>query len=328
MFGVLIFVHELGHFIAGRWAGIQINEFAIGMGPKLFSKEKNGTVYSVRAVPMGGFCAFEGEDEDNPSPKAFSNAKLYKRIIVIIAGSVMNLLLGLILLGILSAQKPMLGTTMIAGFREGSVSSQYLEQGDEIKKVNGHRVRTDNDIIYEFIRDADGIVTMQIVRDNEKLDLTIPFKMENYDGISAIYLDFYVYGVEPTPMGVVKNAFNWTITIIKEVWGSLIDLITGRYHVNDLSGPVGVTTAISQAAQTGWTSFMTLVAFITVNLGVFNLLPLPAVDGGRLLFLLLELVRGKPVSAKYEGLVHAAGFMLLILLMVVVTFNDIVKLVQ
>lgn len=327
VFGLLIFVHELGHFLAAKWAGVTVNEFAMGMGPKLISRTRGETAYSLRLFPIGGFCAMEGENEDSGATGAFCNAPLYKRILITVAGSLMNLLLGLILLGILSSQQPLMGTTTIAKFDEGAVSSSQLRAGDEILKINGRRVRTNNDLVYEFQRDRDGVMEMQVLRDGEKLNLTVAFRMEQMEeGINIINLDFKVVGVEPTAMGVIRNSFNWTGSIVKQVWGSFVDLITGRYTVNQLSGPVGVTTAIGQASSSGWKSLLLLVSFITVNLGVFNLLPVPALDGGRMIFLLIELVRRKPISAKYEGWVHAVGFILLIGLMIFVTFNDVMKL--
>lgn len=327
VFSLLIFVHELGHFLTAKWAGIRVYEFALGMGPKLFSRERKGTAYSLRAFPIGGFCAM-AEDEESSEPDAFGNAPLYKRILVIVAGSVMNLLMGLVILGFLSSQLQLLGTTQVAMFGEGAVSNQYLQVGDEILKINGHRVRTDNDLIYEFSRDRDGVMDMEVLRGGEKITLTgVTFNMDEYeDGSKVVALDFKVKGVEPTFLGCVRNTFNWTGSLIKQVWGALTDLIVGRVGVDQLSGPVGVTTAIGQATTMGYKSLLLLVAFITVNLGIFNLLPIPAVDGGRLIFLLIELVRRKPIPARYEGVVHAVGFMLLIGLMVFVTVNDVMKL--
>lgn len=328
VFSLLIFFHELGHFLTAKWSGITVNEFALGMGPRIFSVTRGGTAYSLRAFPIGGFCAMEGENEDSSDSGAFCNAPLFKRILVTVAGSLMNLMLGLILLGILSSQQQAFGSTVLAEFRQDATSSQQLQIGDDIQKINGHRVRTDNDLIYEFTRDRDGIMDMVVIRNGETVRLpAVAFRMEERsDGTKIIDLDFRVQGVTPTTWGVVKNSFNWTGSLIKQVWGSFIDLITGRYTVNQLSGPVGVTTAIGQASSMGWKSLMLLVSFITVNLGVFNLLPLPALDGGRLLFLLIELVRRKPVNPKYEGVIHAVGFILLIGLMVFVTFNDVIKL--
>lgn len=239
----------------------------------------------------------------------------------------MNLLLGLLILGFLSTQMTAFGSTIVGDFKEGATSSAVLNVGDEITHMNGHRVRTLNDISYEFSRARTGTMEMQVERDGERLTLPeVEFAMQEVDGVSFITMDFRVMGIEKTPGGIITNTFNWTLSMVKQVWGSLIDLITGRYTVNQLSGPVGVTSAISEASTLGWQSVLLLVALITINLGVFNLLPLPALDGGRIVFLLIELVRHKPLDPKYEGMVHAIGFLLLLSLMLVVTFNDIIKL--
>lgn len=329
VFGLLIFIHELGHFLTAKWAGITVLEFAMGMGPKIFSFQRGDTTYSLRLFPVGGFCAMDEDNDENVSEGAFCNAPLYKRIAVIVAGSAMNIVLGIVILGILTTQLPLLGTTQVAIFGEDAVSNQYLQVGDEILKVNGSRVRTDNDLIYAFSRDRDGVMDMVALRNGEQITLTgVTFNMDEYeDGTKVVSLDFKVKGVEPTFWGRVRNTFNWTGSLIKQVWGSFTDLIVGRVSVKQMSGPVGVTTAIGQASSIGWKSLFLLVAFITLNLGVFNLLPLPAVDGGRLVFLLIELVRRKPIGARYEGVVHAVGFMLLIGLMVFVTVNDVIKLI-
>jgi regulator of sigma E protease len=330
VFGLLIFIHELGHFLTAKWAGIKVLEFAMGMGPTLWKFTRGETAYAIRLFPIGGFVAMEGEQEDSRDDRAFCNAPLHKRLIVTVAGATMNLLLGLVILGILSSQANLLGTTQVAAFAEDAVSSQQLQIEDTILKINGHRVRSDNDLKYELMRVRDGSAEMVVSRPGVEgnLTLNVPFRMTTVEGASTtiIYFDFQIYGVKPTAWGVVKNAFNWTGSYAKMVWGSLVNLVTGRFGFNDLSGPVGVTQAISEASSAGIQPLLSFVAFITINLGVFNLLPIPALDGGRLLFLLVELVRRKPLNPKYEGYVNAAGFMLLIGLMIAVTFSDIVKL--
>ncbi len=331
VFGILIFIHELGHFLAAKFSGVGVLEFALGMGPALFQFRRNETTYSLRLFPIGGYCAFEGEEGEvthrssNNGRAAFYEVGIVRRMIIMLAGAAMNLLLGFVLLGILTTQQPLLGSTVVAGFHENAVSNQQLQAGDVLLKVNNHRVKTDNDLIYEFTRDRDGIMNILVEREGSKVLLeNVAFEMHPLqDGTQTIFLDFRVLGVEKTPMKVIQNAFNWTGSIIKQVWGSFIDLITGRYTINQLSGPVGVTDAIGKASSMGWRSLMLLVSFITVNLGVFNLLPLPALDGGKMIFLIIEAIRRKPINPKYEGLVHTIGFMLLVGLMIFVTFNDV-----
>jgi len=329
VFGVLIFVHELGHFLAARWAGVRVNEFALGMGPAVFSITRGETKYSLRLLPLGGYCAMEGEDEDTYDAGSFNNAALPKRIVIMVAGAAMNLLLGLIILGVLTTQLDRLGSTTVAGFKDSSVSSSQLMANDKILRLNNRRVWSDNDMIYEFMRDRDGVMDILVERQGEKVLLpNVAFQMRDLgEGMQGIYIDFTVYGVEKTVPGVLFNSVNWTVSLVKQVWGSLIDLITGRYGLNQLSGPVGVTTAIGEVSSQGLRPLLMLVAFITVNLGVFNLLPLPALDGGRLIFLFLEAIRRKPMNPKYEGVIHAVGFMLIMGLVIFATVNDVARLV-
>ena len=326
--GCLIFIHELGHFITAKLSGIKVNEFALGMGPKLFGKRFGDTLYAIRLFPIGGFVSMEGEDAESDDANSYMKKPKWKRAIVLAAGATMNIILGLILLCGLTCSSELIGTRIIAGFRDGATSSAQLRQYDEIKKINGRRVMIDNDIIFELVRDEDGLVDFTVVRDGETVELKdVPFAMsENKDGTRAITLDFTVYGVEKTFWGVVKHSFEWTGSIIKTVWVSLIELITGRYSISELSGPVGVATAVEQASSYGWDSLFLLIAYITINLGVLNLMPFPALDGGKLVLLVVELIRGKPLDQKYEGYINLAGLIVLLGLMIVVTVSDVTKL--
>ena len=195
--------------------------------------------------------------------------------------------------------------------------------------VNGHRVRTPNDISYEFMNEDDGVLDMEVIRDGEKINLSgVTFDMQDIgDGLKAIRIDFKVYGVQKTIWNVPPYAFNWSVSIMKQVWSSLIKMVTGQFTLNQLSGPVGVASTIGEAASMGLDSTILIIAFITINLGVFNLLPFPALDGGRLLFLLIEMIRRKPIKPEYEGYVNTAGLLILLGLMAMVTFNDVIKLI-
>lgn len=328
VFSFLIFFHELGHFLTAKWAGIRVNEFSIGMGPALFSFGKKETKYSIRLLPIGGYVSMEGEDEDSQDDRAFNKAPVLKRILVVAAGALMNILLGLIIMIVLTSQQSLIGTTTIAAFEEGAVSNQSLQINDEILKINGMRTRIDNDVLFGLLRDQDGVMDITVRRDGEVIELKdVRFEMpEAEDGSSQIFLDFKVYGEEKTFFNTIGYAFNWTGSVVKMVVYSFLDLVTGQFQLNQLAGPVGVTAAIGESAAAGGSSLLLMVGFITINLGIMNILPLPALDGGRLVFLLIELVRRKPVPAKYEGYVHFAGFVLLMLLMVVVTFGDITRL--
>jgi len=340
MFCVLIFVHELGHFLFARMAKVRVYEFALGMGPILLKKVKNGTQYSLRAFPIGGYCAMEGETEDGSvdtslyeqlgegSGVPLNQAKLWRRILITVGGPLMNLVLGFLIVLGLSAQLDSFGSNQISGFREEAVSNAQLQVGDQVIRMNNHRTRNDKDILYEMQRDRDGIMDIVVVRGGEQVLLqSVRFQMYDLgDGVTSIYPDFGVRPIARTVWGTVTNAANWTRYLARMVWGSLVDLITGRYGINQLSGPVGVSSAVGEASSYGWSNVFSLVAFISVNLGIFNMLPIPALDGGRLVFQLIEGVRRKPIPQKYEGWVHAVGFLLMIGLIIFVTFKDIINL--
>lgn len=330
LFGFMVFFHELGHFTTAKWAGVKVNEFSIGMGPKLFSVTKGETAYSLRLLPIGGFVAMEGEDEESDDEHCFMAVPVWKRIIITAAGGFMNLLFGLILVMILTFGEELLGEPVIAKFYENASSANYLEEDDRILAVNGEKVGNDHDIVYSLIRDQDGVVTMDVLRGEEKVHLDkVVFETEELEnGQKTIVLDFTIYGKETTVPTALSYSFRWTWSLIKLVWHSLGDLITGNFTLNQLSGPVGITQVISQAASSANVDgLMLLLAMVTLNIGVFNLLPLPALDGGRIFFMIIEIFRGKPVNKKVEGIIHTVGLAVLMVLMLIVTANDIIKLV-
>lgn len=332
IFGGIILFHEWGHYLTARRCGMTINEFSIGMGPALLKKEKNGTLFSVRALPIGGFVALEGEEdaetgEPTNDPNAFSKKPLRSRIAVLLAGSLHNLLLGYLILVLLTALNGYVGTTRVVRFNEGSLSEGSLQLGDTITAINGHRVYTSNDISYEFLRDEDGLIDVTVRREGETLTLPIQFPLTEYEGQQFITIDFKVAAVKPTPLQYVTYPLNWGLSIVKEVWGSLIDLLRGRYAINQLSGPVGVVTAIGQASKFGIKSLLEMAAFLTINIGIFNLLPIPVLDGGRIVIeALTELTRHK-LSPKIIQGAMTASVCLMILLMVYVTYHDIFRIV-
>ncbi len=325
VFGIVIFIHELGHFITAKKSGITVNEFSIGMGPKLFSFNKNGTDYSIRLLPIGGFVAMEGEDEESDSEGAFNKAPILNRMLVLSAGAIMNLILGFAVLALIVSSRDVITSKTVSSFYENSSTQQSgLMVGDEIVAVNGRKCYVVDDIFYEFARTQDGEAVFTILRDGEKQDLDIKFETYTDDnGFEQLVIDFTVFPAEKTVFSVLEEAFNWTVSITRLVFLSLVDLVTGNVEINQLSGPVGIVSTISDAVSYGWDSILMILAMITINLGVFNLLPFPALDGGRLVFLFIELVRGKPVPQKYEIFVNAAGLMILMAFMLFVTFSDI-----
>ncbi len=335
-FGLIIAIHELGHFVSAKIFKVKVNEFSLGMGPAIFKKKKGDTQYALRCLPIGGYVSMEGEDEASEDEGAFCNKKWWKKFIIVAAGAIMNLILGFIFVIILTSMDDLIGTTQIHSFYENAVSAQYgLEAEDTIKKINGTSIFSSRDISYCLQRDDDGIYDFVVERNGEEIEIDgVQFeRTTDEDGNATIIYDFVIVGVEKTPLNVITTAAKDTVSIARLVWLTLFDLITGHYGINDLSGPVGTVSIIadvtSQAVSTGanFDMIIYIMALITINVGVFNLLPIPALDGGRLFFIIIEAIRKKPIPAKYEGYIHAAGLALLMLLMVIITFNDIKNLI-
>lgn len=434
LFELIIFIHEFGHFITAKKSGIKVNEFSLGMGPKIFSFGKGETKYSLRIFPIGGFCAMEGEDEESPEPRAFNNAKVWKRMIVVIAGAVMNIILGFVLMFVVVVQQDSYSSTEVQSFPATSFSScTGLQSGDVIKEINGYGISTSmdfnypistaelktvdgstleiykedcgnnlynmavslvqdknnklsdeqvskvnellskstNEIVkakskedafsvyenyYKKINDACGIKDYKVEKiveketrkrytadilvernGEEKLLKNVQFftytTKDNSD--PQVSIDFYVKPIEKTFGSVISQTFKQTISTCKMIYASLGGLLTGKFGLKDMSGPIGiasaVTTVASESLSTGFMSAVNSIIYvmmiITVNLGLFNMLPFPALDGGRFVFLIIEAIRGKSVPRKVEAIVNGIGMGLLILLMILITANDIFKLI-
>lgn len=434
LFELIIFIHEFGHFITAKKSGIKVNEFSLGMGPKIFSFGKGETKYSLRIFPIGGFCSMEGEDEESPEPRAFNNAKVWKRMIVIIAGAVMNIILGFVLMFVVVVQQDAYSSTEVQSFPATSFSScTGLQSGDVIKEINGYGISTSmdfnypistaelktvdgstleiykedcgnnlynmavslvqdknnklsdeqvskvneilskstNEIVkakskedaysiyenyYKEINDACGIKDYKVEKiveketrkrytadilvernGEEKLLKNVQFftytTKDNSD--PQVSIDFYVKSIDKTFGSVISQTFKQTISTCKMIYASLGGLLTGKFGLKDMSGPIGiasaVTTVASESLSSGFMSAVNSIIYvmmiITVNLGLFNMLPFPALDGGRFVFLIIEAIRGKSVPRKVEAIVNGIGMGLLILLMILITANDIFKLI-
>ena len=434
LFELIIFIHEFGHFITAKKSGIKVNEFSLGMGPKIFSFGKGETKYSLRIFPIGGFCAMEGEDEESPEPRAFNNAKVWKRMIVVIAGAVMNIILGFVLMFVVVVQQDAYTSTEVQSFPATSFSScTGLQSGDVIKEINGYGISTSmdfnypistaelktvdgstleiykedcgnnlynmavslvqdknnklsdeqvskvnellskstNEIVkakskedafsvyenyYKEINDACGIKDYKVEKiveketrkrytadilvernGEEKILKNVQFftytTKDNSD--PQVSIDFYVKPIEKTFGSVISQTFKQTISTCKMIYASLGGLLTGKFGLKDMSGPIGiasaVTTVASESLSSGFMSAVNSIIYvmmiITVNLGLFNMLPFPALDGGRFVFLIIEAIRGKSVPRKVEAIVNGIGMGLLILLMILITANDIFKLI-
>ena len=341
-FCLMIIIHEMGHFFAAKACGMKVSEFSLGMGPRLLKKQGKETLYTIKLLPLGGSVQL-GEDEESDDPRSFRNKPVWQRVIVLAAGPVMNLVLGVIICAVVIIVSGIVITPEIAKFDgDNPVSSQYLQVGDEIVSINGHSIWSSMDISYalqnkamkadenqEFIQ-----YSFKVKRNGEIITLdNVTFATKKTENGNSVALDFVVRAYKIDFGNVFVYSFRETATYGRLVWISLIDLISGTYGLNDLSGPVGTVSVISQTATAGATfkanavNFLSMIAFITVNLGLMNLLPIPALDGSRIIFLIIELIRRKPMKPEHEGIVHFVGFAALMLLMLVITFNDIVKLV-
>ncbi len=353
LFELIIFIHEFGHFFTAKLCGVKVNEFALGMGPKLIKFKKGETLYSLRLFPIGGFCAMEGEDAESEDNRAFGNKSVWKRMIIVVAGAVMNILLGFVLMMITLIPAEQFASNKIAKFDKESVSSEYLKVGDEIKSINGYDIYTSMDLQFALATAKSNDFKFEVIRDGEKLTFDHVKLAENKktsdekkdgtdtketsessDEEGTMRRDFWVEGIENNFGTLMQQTFLQTGSTVRMVWASLIGLVTGQFGFNDVAGPIGMTSAVSQAASSGLersfgdalSNIVFIMMMITVNLGVVNLLPLPALDGGRLIFLIIEAIRRKPVKPEHEGWVHAIGLVLLLIFMAVISINDIIRL--
>lgn len=326
-FELIIIIHEGGHFAAARLMKIKVNEFSVGMGPKIFSLNRRGTKFSLRWVLFGGYCAMEGEDEDSSEKGSFSSKSPAARMFVVAAGAIMNLLLGFVLVVALVSSSELVGTTTVARFDDNAVSAASgLQAGDVIKSIDGMRVYTSTDVSTGLSRSADSTVEMDVVRNGEKLSLDVSFDTTEENGTQFIKMDFWLLGNEKTFLGVVENSLATFISYIRMVFLSVADIISGRFGLSDLSGPVGAVSAVSTAVKTGSGMGLRLMALLTINVGLFNLFPIPALDGWRFFMLLGEALFKKKLPPKWEYAVNAAGLAVLLGIMVIVTFSDVTKL--
>ena len=340
IFGVLIAVHEFGHFTAAKACGVRVEEFAIGMGPVLWKKQKGETRYALRAVPLGGFCAMTGEDEASDDPRAFTSQSAWKRIIILVAGAFMNFLLGLVIILLLYAGASAFRAPVLAGFMDGCPyeSAEGLQQGDRFYKIDGHRIYQYYDVS-DFLSRGGDRYDLVLIRGGKKVALDDFYMVPvDYEGQSQKMYGFY-FGYEEATLGV-KLRYSWgtAMEFGRMVWMSLGQLVSGQVSVKDLSGPVGI---VDMMAETGEQAESTsdalynifyLAAFVAVNLAIMNLLPIPALDGGRIFLLLvswvIERITRKKLDPKYEGYIHAGGMVLLLGLMAFVMLNDIVRIVR
>ncbi len=323
----LIFIHELGHFIAAKACGVRVTEFALGMGPAILKKKGKETTYALRLFPIGGYCAMTGEDEEIPDdPKAMRNKPLWMRMIIVVSGAAMNFILGILLVAIIVLSDP-IPSTQVAEFGENALSQNCgLQVGDTIIGVNGEKISSyvemSTKISSQYNKDS---VSLTVLRDGQQIilqNVTFPTAQVDED-MSYPSIDFKVYRAEKTPGVVLSEIFQRTWTYTTSIYDSLIDMITGRISLKYVSGPIGISEVISQAAANGILPLLSIAALISLNLGVMNLLPLPALDGGRFLCMLVEAVIRRPIPPKVEGIIHGVGLAILLLIMVIIALKDI-----
>ena len=325
-FGLLIFIHELGHFICARAFGVGVKEFAIGMGPKIFSwkSKKYDTQYGLRLFPIGGFVSMVGEDEASEEENAFCQKSIWKRMCIVVAGPVMNVLLGFLLMIVLVIGQGTLASTTIAKFDENAISSEKLCVEDKIVKIGKTGVHTFQDVIYEIMNQGYEPIDITVIRNGEKLVVEdVNFPVISEQGAQFGEYDFVPYADKETPFNYIKHAYFRSISTVKMVIDSITDLFGGRYGLEAVSGPVGVTEVMVDAAKTGFFTLLYVVIIISINLGVFNLVPYPALDGGRMLFLLIEAVRRKPMKKETEGYINFAAMMILFAFMAFIIVKDL-----
>ena len=373
VFLLLVLVHEFGHFITGKLLGFTVLEYAIGFGPVIFKKQKGETLYSVRIIPFGGFCRFAGEDGENVAEKGnFNEQSCPKRIAVLVAGALFNVILGFVLFCVITGMSDSIYTNRIQTVIPGTYLSETdIVPGDEIIKINGKKVgmyqdinlhmseiKGDREIELTVRRESGEVKTVSFMPSLQQVKVSYTddniIYEETINGVSETQIiDYsqsipkdkspvgtteessrYLIGFSPvaekvTALNTVPHSFRMTGYVVKLLYKTVWELITGKQSMEVVSGPVGVVKEVNNAVNAGEQSFiyvLNLVALLTINLGVFNLLPLPALDGGRLLFVVIEWIRRKPVPPEKEGEVHAIGFMLLIGLMIFISYRDIINL--
>lgn len=344
LFSLLIFLHELGHFVAAKLSGVRVNEFSMFMGPAIWKKQKGETLYSIRCIPIGGYCAMEGEDGGSDDPRSFDRAAWWKRLIILAAGSLMNFLTGLVLLGIFFGPDQQFIMPVVTQIEEGcSIAGEDgIREGDRILEVDGEKIYVYSD--FQMILDLNGGENHDLVllRDGQRVELK-DFAMAkgefpNEDGSTSLRYGFSFSLVPASFTETVKYVWNSALDMVRMVRLSLKMLLTGQAGIRDVGGPVMIVQQMTQVAEASATTYFAVMnliyfgAFIAINLAVMNLLPIPALDGGRIVCLLIttlvEAATHEKINPKYEGYLHGVGMILLLALMALIMFKDIFVLIK
>ena len=337
MLGFIVTIHEFGHYLVGRICGIGIVEFSIGMGPKLFGFQRKDIQYSIRAIPIGGYCAFVGEDENNSDPRAMNRQPVWKRILTVLAGPVMNFVLAYLFCAILLSNFILAEyLPRISGVYENTAAATCgIEPGDVVTSVNATPISFDQEGVNLLRETLDAVnpedeVSLTLDRDGESIELSLPLtRMEDEEsGTSAYMLGVILDGRTYTCLEALRSSCGFMVDFTAAMLQSLKDLIFHGTGAGDVIGPVGIISFVSnQVYDQKLYALVYWIFILSLNLGIMNLLPIPGLDGGRLVFLVVEAIRRKPIPPEKEGMVHAIGMGLLFLLIIIITFKDVVRLI-
>ena len=321
LFVMLIFPHELGHFVVAKAVGVKVNEFAFGMGPAIFQREKGETLYSIRLIPIGGYCAMEGENEESENSRAFNNKPVWAKISVLLAGSAMNVLIAILAISLIMGYIGT-ATTTIDEVQTGTPAYEAgLLAEDKILAVDGKAIEEWNDLA-AVIGSAEKEISVTVERGSEEKTFQLT-PMEAEDGR---YIIGVTSKVSHNALTAVKNGAKGTWSMTKSMFSAVGQLVSGKVSTDEISGPVGIVSLVSETKNYGMIYFGYLVALISLNLALMNMLPFPALDGGRIIFVIIRKITGKMISDNLEGKIHGAGMILLFGFMIFVTWNDITRL--
>ena len=343
LFSFLIFIHELGHFAAAKLSGVQVNEFALFMGPAIFQKQVGETLYSIRCIPLGGYCAMEGEDEETENPRSFQKAAWWKRLIILVAGAFMNFVAGVLIFCIVFLPAAQVIEPVITSFTDCSLVSgeNGLQAGDRFLSIDGEKIYVHSDVNTLLSLSAKDVHDVVVLRDGEEISLPgvlKPHTCEDEEGNTYVHYGFSYGEVRELDLaGRLDYLWRNVRNTVRSVRLSLQMLISGQAGIQDMSGPVGIVSIMSDVAEQSedaLTALMNMLYFggyIAINLAIMNLLPIPALDGGRVVGLLIstayEAVTKKRLNPKYEGIIHGVGMVLLLILMAVIMFKDVFVLI-
>lgn len=344
VFGFLIFIHEFGHYITARIFKVTINEFSIGFGPDLVSYEskKTGIKYKLAMLPIGGYVAMAGENEESDDPNAFNRKPAWQRFIITAAGAAVNVIVGFLVMIVIVAFIQIGNTTYHMPVDDATLAERYenidttyrssdygLIEGDEIVSINGKKISIADELSYYIMRYGNEPVDITVKRNGETVTLPdVRFPTINNMGQVFGVADFYITGLkEKNVFSVFSLAFRKAVLVMRMCWESIADLISGRYTVEAVSGPIGISSAIGDAAKQGVLSLLNIAVIISINLGFMNLLPIPALDGGRLLTILIEMITRKKIPERIEGMINTVGLVALLILSVLIMFKDIIRII-